>query len=94
MIDGDFENAVAIDLANIGNPAAGYVLAHQHTQSRRLERTDFLLRGQMCARAVRACGEQKQVIPPVVSNGEVQFVAFRLYNSIDSAADERVAKFV
>ena len=92
MLDRDFQDAVAVDLPDLGNAAAGYVLAHQHAQRRRLERADLLLLRQLRARAIRAGGEQEQMILAAVSNGQVQFVALRLHNAVDSAADERISK--
>ena len=94
VLDGDFQNAVAVNLLNVRDAAAGDVLAQQHAQRGRLQRAGFLLRGEMRPGAVRAGGEQQQMVLPVIANGQVQFVALGLDDAVDAAVDQRGAKLV
>ena len=54
MLDFNFQYAVAVDLANIGNSPADQMLAHQHAQVKRLQRAGFLLHGDVRAGAADA----------------------------------------
>ena len=86
----DLGDAVAGVLADLQHARAQNVLAHEHTEGRRLERIVFLLARQVHPRAVRRGRDQQHMIFALVANGQQYFVALGLRDFVHAAARQPV----
>ena len=93
VLDLDFEDAVALDLANGAHPAAGDVLAHQHAQGRGLQGIVLAGGGQVGPGAIGRGGEQQLAVDAAAADGEDDLVPLRLDDLGDAPVRQRPVQF-
>ena len=86
-------DTVAADLADLRDPGAGQLFAHQHAQRRRFQRVGIGSHGQMAPGVVRRGAQEQSVIRASRADHQHDRVPLRLGDLIDPSACERLIQF-